>query len=382
MDRVRVGVIGLGGMGSAHCEGLTKNVEEAVVTAVCDIVPAIADEKAKTYGAKAFYNHKALVRSGLVDAITIATPHYFHPPIAIDGFRAGLHVLSEKPIGVTVKAADAMLAAARESGLVFAVMYQRRANPTDRAVKQIVESGRLGRIYRAMMVESHYRTQAYYDSATWRATWKGEGGGVLLNQSPHGIDVFTWFMGLPKRVQAVTRTWRHRIEVEDEASALLEWENGAVGYYHTSTNEVPGTNLIEICGDKGKVVYSNGKIALWSVDPPIQTFNDDSGIMWGSPKVEELDVELVDRPTGHSAILRNFARAILFGEELLSPGVEGITSLEFINAVILSGATGKPVDLPVPRDKYERWIRNKARTSTFSKVVTEQRQTDPQHVGR
>lgn len=382
MDQVRVGVIGLGGMGSAHCEGLTKNVEEAVVTAVCDIVPGIADEKAKTYGAEAFCNHKALIKSGLVDAITIATPHYFHPPIAIDGFRAGLHVLSEKPIGVTVKAADAMLQAAKESALVFAVMYQRRANPNDRAMRKIVESGRLGRIYRAMMVESHYRTQAYYDSATWRATWAGEGGGVLLNQSPHGIDIFMWLMGLPKRVQAVTRTWRHRIEVEDEASALIEWENGATGYYHTSTNEVPGTDLIEICGDRGKVVYSHGKITLYSIDPPIQEFNDNAGIMWGSPKAEAVPVELEDRPTGHSAILKNFARAILYGEELLSPGAEGIKSLEFINAVILSGATGKPVELPVPRGRYERWIRNKARTSTFQKVVEEQRQTDPRHVGR
>jgi len=382
MDKVRVGVIGLGGMGTAHCEGLTKKVEETVVTAVCDIVPEIADEKAATYGAKAFYDHRKLIRSGLVDAITIATPHYFHPPIAVAGFKAGLHVLSEKPIGVTVKAADAMLAAAKESGLVFGVMHQRRANPTDQAMKKIVESGKLGRIYRAMMVEAHYRTQGYYDSATWRATWKGEGGGVLLNQSPHGIDIFMWLMGLPKRVQAVTRTWRHRIEVEDEASAMIEWENGAIGYYHTSTNESPGSEIIEICGDEGKMVYTGGKITLYKISPPLQEFTDDAGIMWGNPKAETVPVELIDRPTGHSAILRNWARAILFGEELLAPGEEGIKSLEFINAVILSGATKKPVEFPVPRETYEWWIRKKARTSTFQKVVKEQRQTDPRHVGR
>ncbi|HPU85921.1 MAG TPA: Gfo/Idh/MocA family oxidoreductase [Candidatus Latescibacteria bacterium] len=382
MEKLRVGVIGVGGMGTGHCEGLTKNVEETVLTAVCDIDPNVAKEKAKTYGVKAFTSHKKLIKSGLVDAVTIATPHYFHSPIAVAAFEAGLHVLSEKPIAVTVRAGDEMIAAAKASGLVFGVMFQHRTRPVSQAMKKIVSSGVLGRIYRAMMVETHFRTQGYYDSATWRATWKGEGGGVLLNQAPHGIDIFTWLVGLPKKVKAVTRTWRHRIEVEDEASALLEWENGAVGYYHTSTNESPSSDILEVCGDNGKLVYNHGKASLFLNDPPIQKFSDDAGIMWGNPKVTEQPIELIDRPTGHSAILRNWARAILYGEELIAPGVEGINSLEFINAVIFSGATGKEVELPVPRAAYERWIRAKARTSTFQKHVVEKRETDPQHVGK
>ena len=376
METIRVGVVGVGGMGNGHCASITKDVQEAELVAVCDIDPKVADERAETYGVPAFYDHRKLIRSGLVDAITIATPHYFHPPIAIDAFKAGLHVMSEKPIGVTVKAADKMIAAAGETGMVFGVGYQQRTSGRMRTLKRIVESGRLGRIYRASLVQTHFRTQAYYDSAGWRATWAGEGGGVLLNQAPHGIDIFMWLMGLPKRLTALTRTWRHTIEVEDEASAMIEWENGATGYYHTSTNEVPGADLLEICGDKGKLVFGPG-LKLYEINPPIDEFSSDSGIMWGQPECAEVPVEIDQGGGHHSDVIRNWARAILYGEELMAPGAEGILSLEFINAVILSGASGKPVEFPVPRETYERWIRKQARESTFHKVVKEQQVTDP-----
>lgn len=382
MEKVKVAVIGTGGMGTGHIEGITKNVEEAELVAVCDIDKKVADEKAWMYDAPAFYDHKSLIKAGIADAVTIATPHYFHPPIAIDAFKAGLHVLSEKPIGVTVKAADKMLSAAEKSGLVFGVMYQHRTRGVMQAMKRLVDSGKLGRIYRATMIETHFRTQAYYDSAGWRATWKGEGGGVLLNQAPHGIDIFTWLMGLPEKLQAVTRTWRHNIEVEDEASALVWWPNGATGYYHTSTAEAPGTDMMEIAGDKGKIIFRNGKLAFYEIEPDVDSFCNDAGIMWGSPEAKDVPVEIEDRPTGHSEIIRNWARAILYGEELLSPGAEGIRSLEFINAVILSGATGKPVEFPVPRERYERFIKEKIASSTFVKTVKEKRETDPKHVGK
>lgn len=382
MEKVKVGTIGVGGMGTGHCEGITKNVEEADLVAVCDTDKAVADEKAAQYGVPAFYDHKSLIKAGICDAVTIATPHYFHPPIAVDAFKAGLHVLSEKPIAVTGKAADKMLSTAEKSGKVFAVMYQHRTRGVMQAMKRIVDSGVLGRIYRATMIETHFRTQAYYNSAGWRATWEGEGGGVLLNQSPHGIDIFTWLMGMPEKVHAVTDTWRHDIEVEDEASALLWWENGAKGYYHTSTNEVPGTDLLEICGDKGKMVFAQGKLSFYGIEPDIDTFSNDSGIMWGSPEVSEQPVEIEDTATGHSAIIQNWARAILYGEDLLAPGAEGINSLEFINAVILSGATGKQVKLPVSRSKYDKFIKDKIKSSTGKKTVVELRQTDPNHVGK
>ena len=376
MEKVRVAVVGVGSMGSGHVESILK-VDETELVAVCDINKEVADEKAEKFGVKAFYDHKELIASGLVDAITIATPHYFHPPIAVDAFKAGLHVMSEKPIGVTVKAADEMIAAAKESGKVFSVGYQQRTEPRTRALKRIIDSGKLGRIYRAMLVEPNYRTQAYYDSAGWRATWEGEGGGVLLNQAPHGIDIFMMLMGLPKRVNAVTQTWRHRIEVEDEASAMIEWENGATGYYHTSTNEVPGRTRLEICGDEGKLIMDGGQITFYTLSPSIEEFNNDSSIMWGSPEASVEEVEMEERESGHAAVIKNWARAILYGEERETPGEEGLKSLEFINAVILSGATGKPVEFPVPREEYENFIQEKIRTSTFEKVVKEQQVTDP-----
>jgi predicted dehydrogenase len=380
MDKVRIATIGLGGMGTGHTDAITKKVEEAELVAVCDIDKAVADEKAVTYGVPAFYDHKALIKAGIADAVSIATPHYFHPPIAVDAFKAGLHVLSEKPIGVTVKAADKMLKAAEKSGKVFAAMHQQRTRGVIQAMKRIIDSGQLGRIYRATMVETHFRTQAYYNSAGWRATWDGEGGGVLLNQAPHGIDIFTWLMGLPEKVQAVTQTWRHDIDVEDEASALVWWKNGATGYYHTSTNEVPGADILEIAGDKGKISYRNGEMKLFGIEPDIDTFSNDAGIMWGSPEVNEVPVEIEDIPSGHSEIVRNWARAILYGEDLLAPGAEGLNSLEFINAVILSGGTGKPVEFPVPRNKYDKFIKDKIASSTYEKVVEEKRETDPKHV--
>ncbi len=378
MDTVRVGVVGVGSMGNGHADCTMNKVEETELVAVCDTDKAVADARAEEYGVKAFSSHEELLRSGLVDAITIATPHYDHPPIAVDAFNTGIHVMSEKPIGVTVGAADKMLAAAKESGLVFSVGYQRRFDPTVQAMKRVMESGRLGKIYRAMMIETHFRSQAYYDSAGWRATWKGEGGGVLLNQSPHGIDIFMMLMGLPRRLQAVTRTYGHHIEVEDEASAMLEWEGDIQGYYHTSTNEVPTRTIMEICGDNGKLVYNGGSAQLFLLEQPLSEYNKDSTKMWGHPEVAEEPMELPDIPVqGHEAVIRNFARAILFGEERMSPGEEGIDSLEFINATILSGGTGKPVEFPVPRDEYEEFIQEKISTSTFEKTVRAQQAIDP-----
>ena len=205
---------------------------------------------------------------------------------------------------------------------------------------------------------------------------------MLLNQSPHGIDIFMWLMGLPKSLRAQTRTWRHDIEVEDEASAMIEWDNGAIGYYHTSTNEAPGSMLLEICGDRGKLSLRDGVLKLYQLEPDLQEHSDDVTIMWGSPEVTEVPVEIEERASGHSEIVKNWARAILYGEDLIAPGKEGIASLEFINAVILSGATGKQVEFPVPRQRYERFIKEKIKKSTHKKVVMEKRETDPQHVGK
>ncbi len=379
MDKVKVGVIGVGGMGAGHANTM-KSIEEVELTAVCDIEKEVAEQVAAEHHVRAFTDYKALIDSGLVDAVIVATPHYFHPPISIYAMERGLHVLSEKPVAVTVAAADQMNKTAQETGVTYAVMYQNRSLPLYRAVKRLIDEGRLGELYRTCFIDPHYRSQAYYDSATWRATWKGEGGGVLLNQAPHGIDIFTWLAGLPVRVMAETRTRRHKIEVEDEASAILEYANGAIGYYHTSVNECPAHSYMELCGEKGKIVIANGKLKFHTIEPPIQEFTEKNDQMWAAPAIHEEEVSVEEAESGHKAIIRNFARAILYDEPLLAPGMEGVISLEFINALILSGKKKKPVEIPVNRDKYEEFIEELKKSSKEKKIVgPTQRITDPRH---
>lgn len=377
-NKVRFGIVGVGGMGAGHCR-MVPQIEEAELTAVCDVDPKTLDKITTQYSVPGFATHQELLDSGLVDAIIIATPHYFHPPIAEDAFARGIHVLSEKPLGVTVGAVDSMIAVAKESGLKFGVMYQMRAEPQNQAAKRIIESGQLGNIYRTNLVMGWYRSQAYYNSGGWRATWSGEGGGVLINQAPHHLDLFSWLAGLPATITGNTRTRLHDIEVEDEAFAFLEYANGAHGYLYASTTETPQENRLEICGDKGKLTLSNGKLTLHTLPIPLREFTQNSTEMWSAPKAGEVPVELPPAPQHkeHSAITQNFARAILFGEPLIAPGEDGLNAVELINGIIMAGKTGKTVSVPVPRAEYAQLIEDLKATSKGKGSVAEQRVTDP-----
>lgn len=377
-EKVRFGVIGVGGMGSGHCAQIPK-IPETELTAICDINPQTREAVASKHGVPGFTTHEELLDSGLVDAVTIATPHYFHPPIAIDAFKRGLHVMSEKPLAVTVSSADAMIAAARASGKKFGVMYQMRGEPQNQAARKVVASGQLGEIYRTSLVMGWYRSQAYYDSGGWRATWSGEGGGVLINQAPHYLDIFTWLAGLPMRLTGQTRTRLHDIEVEDEAFATLEYANGAHGYLYASTTEIPNHNMLEICGDKGKLILHGSSLKVFTVDTPIRKYTGESAEMWGSPKAEEVEVEIAppSEMKGHAIITQNFARSILYNEPLLAPGAEGINAVELINGLILSSKTGKPITFPVPRAEYDSLIEHLKTSSREKSRVQEQRVTDP-----
>lgn len=376
MDQVRIGIIGVGGMGQGHV-GYMASLEEVKLTAVCDIDPQTCAEVAERCGVPGFEQHTELLDSGLVDAVLIATPHYFHPPIAVDAFSRGIHVLSEKPIGVTVGAADEMIAAWRRSGCRFGVMYQMRSEPIFRAARRIVEDGRLGELYRTNLTMGWYRTQAYYDSGTWRATWTGEGGGVLLNQAPHLLDIFTWLGGLPQQVTAQVRTRLHDIEVEDEAFALLEYANGAHGYLYASVIEAPGVDRLELCGDRAKLVIQGGQLELRELDSPLSRFTTESEQVWASPKATPAEVELPEAPSGHTEVTRAFCASILRGEPLVAPGEEGLNALELINAIILSGKRGKTVSIPVDRAEYETLLSELRQGSRGKARLREQRVTDP-----
>ncbi|MEA3406932.1 MAG: Gfo/Idh/MocA family oxidoreductase [Chloroflexota bacterium] len=364
MERVRYGIVGMGGMGTGHAHSI-QQIEECVLGAVCDAVPEVAQEGGKTFGVPYFVDYHDLVDCAEVDAVIVATPHYFHPPVSIYAMESGKPVISEKPIAATVSDADAMVEAARRTGVPFAVMHQSRTEPIWRAAGRLVQEGRLGEIYRTMLVFATFRSQAYYDSAGWRATWGGEGGGVLINQAPHSLDRFTWLGGLPSRVTALTMTRNHDIEVEDVAMAMLEYPNGALGHLYCSTTEAPTTEIMELAGEKGKLRVVGDAIRFWELPEGVKGFSDASEEMWAHPPDEEIDVPLPDCESGHSAVLRNVARHILYGEALLTPGVDGLKSVEMINAVILSGHTGRPVEIPVDRARYDDFLEEMKETSSF-----------------
>ncbi len=377
---VRIGVIGVGGMGSAHCKGI-QDLKATRLALVCDIDENVAKEKGKEFNVPYFTDYKKAIKSGLCEAVIVATPHWVHPEIGIYAFKNGLHVLSEKPIAVTVADADKMIAAAKKSKKVFAVMYQRRTTNMVKKLKELIKSGAIGEITRTLCIDPWYRAQSYYDSGTWRATWRGEGGGVIINQAPHTIDLFTQVAGLPVKVNAMARARLHKIEVEDEVSASLEYKNGAWGYYYTSTCEPGGPFHMEIVGDKGKIVVSGKEVTLYRYSVPISKFTHQSKGMWASLDIKEEKVKIkVDVASSHSEVIRNFAGAIRKGEKLVSPGIEGLASVEFLNACILSSKKNKAVKVPVNRKEYDTMIGKLVKTSKVKKAVKVQRVTDPAHV--
>lgn len=365
MEPLRLGLIGLGGMGRGH---LAKEnaLEEVRIVGVADVSPEAVRRASEEYGVKGYPDHRALMDSGEVEAVLIATPHPFHAPIAIDAMKRGLHVLSEKPIAVTVSEADAMIETARQAGVQLGVMFQTRTGSVYRRARELLTSGAIGRIYRSTIVATHwFRTQAYYDSGSWRGTWTGEGGGVLMNQAPHSLDMFIWLGGLPRRVQARAETRGHRIEVEDSVEALLDYEPGHTGYLYTTTSEWPGEDRYEFVGDRGKLALTDRSLRLYRMERALDE-ELASNAVWGKPNGgwEEIAVEAA--PTGHAEVVKQFARAIRLGEPLVATGVDGRNALELANALLLSGFEGRPVQLPLDRADYDRFLARKREDAKVS----------------
>lgn len=366
MNKVRFGIIGIGKMGSQHCMRFTHGlIKNGVLTAVCDIAPERkkwAEEKLAPKGVEFFDDYKALIDSGKVDAVLIATPHYYHPVMAIYALEKGLHTLIEKPAGVYTKAVREMNeVAAAKPELTFGIMYNQRTNKLYRFAKELVETGRLGSMKRInWIITNWYRPQAYYDQGGWRGTWAGEGGGVLINQCPHQLDLFQWLGGMPSSVRAHTEVGKNRnINVENDVTAFMEYENGATGVFITSTHDFPGTNRLEIDGDKGKLVIEGGKLTFTELEVSETEFNAvNRKFMPRIPSrkikkriglLRQAKMFLFEQHTG---IINNFISNILFGTPLIAPGEEGIRGLTISNAIHLSGWTGEKVTLPINEDKY------------------------------
>lgn len=376
MTTVRIGIIGIGGMGSGHANYLIKGeVKNAVLTAVCDIRPERLEWAQKELGDKVarFSDYNELLDSGLVDMVMIATPHYLHPVIGIAAFEKGINVLSEKPIGVYTKAVEELMAAAKKSGKLFGIMYNQRTNPMFQKVRKLVKDGELGDLKRVIyIITNWYRSQSYYDSGTWRATWSGEGGGVLINQCPHNLDLWQWICGMPVKVRAFCKFGKyHNIEVEDDVTAYVEYENGATGVLMTTTGEAPGTNRLEIAGTKGKIVCEDNKATFYRLSQDEREFNATHTGGFGAPGCDVIE-EYVFQNGGpaHKGITQNFVDALLTGSPLLAPGEEGILGLTISNAIHLSSWTDDWVTLPIDKELYLQELNKRIAESKVKKEAS------------
>jgi predicted dehydrogenase len=371
MDKVRIGIIGLGGMGSNHAGYIYRGeIPGAEIAAVADADPARLKGAKEKFGegVQVFEGADALFAAQCVDAVIVATPHYFHPPLVIQALENGLHAMSEKPAGVYTRQVREMNEAAAKSDRVFGVMFNQRARGEHQKLKELVESGELGEIQRTIyIINNWFRAQSYYDSGGWRATWAGEGGGVLANQCPHNLDLWQWICGMPHRVRAFCRFGQyHDIEVEDDVTAYVEYENGATGVFITSTGEAPGTNRLEISADRGKVVLEGGKITFWRTRESSSKFLKEWPNGFGSPEVWKCEIPAKGGEE-HKGVTKNWVQAIRTGSPLLASGTEGINGVELSNAMLLSTWTDNWVDIPVDEELYYNELQKRVESSKVKK---------------
>jgi predicted dehydrogenase len=368
MKEVRLGIIGVGLMGSTHARYMHK-ISRVKLTALCDIDKTKADALAAEVNCKAWYDSEKLIRSGDVDAVLIATPHYFHTTIGIDALKAGLHVLCEKPISVHKADCERLIAAHTNPKQVFAAMFMQRTDPHYKRMKAVIDSGELGAITRvSWIITDWFRSQAYYSSGGWRATWGGEGGGVLLNQCPHNLDLFQMICGMPKKVYGFCSFGKkHDIEVEDEVTAYFEYPNGATGLFVTTTGEAPGSNRFEICGEMGKLVLERGNLTFTKNEIGQAQFCRTTKTFFSPPEVRNIEFPISGNGGQHPEITQNFVDAIIDNTPLIAPAEEGIRSVELANSILYSSLVGKPVDLPLDGIAYEKELKKLIAESRFVK---------------
>ena len=354
MTTVRLGLVGLGNIGQHHAAYLTAGkISRAELVAISDAVP----EKLNKYaGIKTFSDGEALIRSGLVDAVIIATPHYQHTTLGIAALRQGLHLMVEKPISAHKADAERLIAAHQASPkLIFSGMFQLRTEPRYQKIQALIRGGELGALVRVSWIMTDwFRTEAYYASGGWRATWRGEGGGVLLNQCLHNLDLMQWLLGMPARVRGFCQLGRfHDIEVEDNVTAYFEYPGGGTGTFVSSTGEAPGTNRFEIVGTRGRLVLENDKLRFTRNEADMLQFSKAAKLGFAKPEIWNVEIPFVNAANSHAILMQNFVNAILEGEPLVAPGAEGIHSVELANVILYSSLVGQTLELPLSSQAYE-----------------------------
>jgi len=369
MDKVRIGIIGTGGMGQHHSRSLLSGkLENMELRAVCDVDEARLANFPDQLG---FTDSGELCRSGEVDAVIIATHHFAHTTLGIEALENGLHVLVEKPLSVHKADCERLIAAHRNPDQVFAAMFNQRTDPHYRKLRDLINRGELGEIRRYVwIITNWFRTEAYFGSGGWRATWAGEGGGVLMNQCAHQLDLLQWMFGMPEKVRAFCEFGRyHDIEVEDDVTAYLEYANGSKGVFITTTGESPGTNRLEVTGERGKVVLEGAGIDFTRNEIPMSEFSRGENVGNGRMETWDVHIDIDGRGGQHAEILQNFGDAILKGTPLIAPAAEGIRSVELMNSMLYSSINEATVELPLDGAAYETLLQRLIRESEEKKKV-------------
>lgn len=367
MDQVKFGIIGVGNMGFGHLKFFSEGkIRNGVVTAIADPDENKLNAAGRLGDFVCYSSGEELIAKSGADAVIIATPHYAHPALAVQALKKGIHVLCEKPAGVYTKQVAEMNAAAKKSSALFSMMYNQRTNPLYIKMHDLVQSGEIGEIRRVnWLITNWFRTQFYYDSGTWRATWRGEGGGVLINQCPHQLDLLQWICGMmPVKMHAFCHFGKwHDIETEDDVTAYMEFPNGATGSFVTSTADAPGTNRFEILGSRGKIVCEKDELTVLRLNEDLQEFlkSEKDGFK-EPPHTAEVIAQSGENPQ-HVGIINNFANAVLGLEPLYVDGCEGIKCVELFNSMLLSGWTGETVSLPVDGERYYRELKKRIDSS-------------------
>lgn len=382
MEKIRLGVIGIGNQGSNYLKAASNGgFPEAEITAVADVNPE-RFETAKKYfsGIACFGSADELISSGLCDAVVIATPHYFHPVYAVSAMKAGLHVLSEKPAGVYTKQVREAIEFSKNVGLTYAMMFNQRPTGAYRKIRELVQSGEYGELRRvSWIITDWFRTQQYYDSGSWRATWAGEGGGVMLNQCPHQLDLWQWICGMPNKIRAFCHEGKwHNIEVEDDVTIYAEYPNGATGTFITTTGDCPGSNRLEITLERARITheydFENKRFVarLCELEMPTREFSDTADSGFAKPSYEWHNIDIPETGAGVERVVNAFCAHILRGEPLIAEGYEGINGLTISNAAFLSSWLDKTVEIPFDEDLFLELLNKKIENSTFNKVTREQ----------
>lgn len=363
---VRLGIIGLGNIGQQHIEHILTSVSGCEITAICSRQPKAISGLEK---ARHFSDYRQLMDSGLVDAVLIATPTMAHFEQASYALSKGLHLLVEKPIGLSCQEGEQLIAQHEQKQQVFALMLNQRTDPLFITMKEYVDSGRIGAIQRTQWTMTNwFRPEVYFKVSDWRATWKGEGGGLLVNQCIHNLDIFQWICGLPVSVQGFCGFGKyHDIEVEDEATAYLRYNNGATGLFVGSTGEAPGINRFDIVGDLGTLSFDGERLTLISNSDSAREFSKTTRDMFGTPATTRQDITPDRQVNQHARLIQNFIDAIREQVPLISPAEQGLRSLALANAILLSSWDNRTVALPLDSAEYQQALDQRIAQSSLRK---------------